>query len=101
MPIFLSHPSLMAALVALVAGCAEPRARACRPAAADCPIGADGCRCTEGGACDAGLACARGVCQPDSPATTGATDDHDDTDSGEDTGAADLPECTPPVYWRR
>ncbi|MFV8751311.1 hypothetical protein ACNOYE_12270 [Nannocystaceae bacterium ST9] len=51
-----------------------------------CPIGSDGCPCTDGGGCDPNLVCEAGTCGP-APADTGTTDTGTDTttDTGTDT----------------
>lgn len=40
----------------------------------ECPVGSQGCACTQGGGCDAGLMCQGGLCQPPVQPTTGASD---------------------------
>jgi cysteine-rich repeat protein len=56
-----------------------------------CPVGAEGCPCTGGGACDQGLMCMDGTCVPEdgtsSDTTTDSTDDTtDSTDTTDTTG---------------
>lgn len=36
----------------------------------DCPVGAQGCPCTQGGGCDGELSCQTGVCQPEGTGTS-------------------------------
>lgn len=36
-----------------------------------CPVGAQGCPCTQGGGCDNGLSCQSGTCEPAADPTTG------------------------------
>ncbi|NVB38155.1 hypothetical protein G6O69_09950 [Pseudenhygromyxa sp. WMMC2535] len=100
-------PALLSALVTAIAfGCFDPDANeelVAEGETADCPIGAQGCVCTGGGACDMGLSCVAGVCEPgeseseseESEAsegtegeTTDSAEDSGDTDSG-DTGSGD------------
>lgn len=60
----------------------------------NCPIGSEGCPCTEGGGCDPGLACEGGTCEtPASTDTTDttATDTTDTTTDTTDTGVDPLP----------
>lgn len=107
MAISLENRWFMGAIFALLAsGCTDPPTQ-CRPAAAQCAIGAEGCRCTAGGACDAGLACTRGVCEAprELPCTTSSTGDPGatgDSAAEADTDAeAPLPDCVAPLYWGR
>lgn len=70
-----------------------------------CPIGAEGCPCTDGGGCDPGLACEGGTCEmpastddPDDETDTGETTDAEtETDTGEttDTGGDELYQACP------
>ena len=46
-----------------------------------CPVGSEGCPCTNGGGCDPGLTCDSGVCSPD--ATTGDGDGDPTTGDGD------------------
>jgi len=62
----------------------------------ECPVGSEGCPCTDGGACDEGLRCAPAskTCYPDGGSgatssggeTSGATSSGSDTGGGESTG---------------
>ena len=59
----------------------------------DCPVGAEGCPCTNGGSCDAGLMCEDGLCVPATPGdgdgdpATGDGDGDDPSGDGDgDTG---------------
>lgn len=51
----------------------------------NCPIGAEGCPCTEGGGCDPGLACEGGTCETPAATTTDTTDTTTDTTDTTDT----------------
>lgn len=56
-----------------------------------CPIGSEGCPCTQGGGCDPGLECMGDVCTPPAPDTTGPnteTTDPTTTETTTDTGNA-------------
>lgn len=64
-----------------------------------CPIGSEGCPCTDGGGCDPGLSCEGGTCEMPASDTTDTTDatDTTDTDTTEttDTGGDPLYQACP------
>jgi hypothetical protein len=71
-----------------------------------CPIGAEGCPCTDGGGCDPGLSCEGGTCETptstddvDTDDTTDETTDETDTDTDTtettDTGGDPLYQACP------
>lgn len=93
----------------VASACGEPR-----DAEPDCPVGAMGCACTQGGSCDAGLACNGGVCvagdgadstgapttmsptssDPATDASSGASGDGPKLDVGTDTSGGGMCEKT-------
>ncbi|MFO7567508.1 MAG: hypothetical protein R6X02_32995 [Enhygromyxa sp.] len=65
-----------------------------------CPVGSEGCPCTNGGGCDPGLTCEVGVCAPDSTGdgdgdpTTGDGDGDPTTGDGDGDGDDPNPLCS-------
>ena len=55
--------------------------------AGECPVGAQGCPCTQGGGCDGALECRGGLCQPPLDMTSG-TDDSGTTGGGSGSATA-------------
>lgn len=68
-------PAFFGSIFALVVGFAcgeEPNTSGTATATSgECPVGAQGCPCTQGGGCDGDLMCQGGLCQPPLQPTTG------------------------------
>jgi hypothetical protein len=63
-----------------------------------CPIGAEGCPCTDGGGCDPGLSCEGGICEM--PSDTTETESTTDTTDATETDTTDTTDTTggDPLY---